>query len=107
MELRGGLVNGTLASLYGAVSYICLFLAMNQHDAMKTTCYVLAGVGILLAIYWLATSEVMGIPILLVGIIHIGLGVKAEHVAMQVGCTGLAVVAFVAGMLMFAAAKKA
>ncbi len=107
MQFKGGIVNGTLASLYGAVSYICLFLAMNQHDAMKTSCYVLAGVGILLAIYLLATSEVLGIPILLVGIVHIGLGVRAEHIAMQVGCTGLAVVAFVAGILMLTMVKKA
>lgn len=102
MTFKGGLINGTLASLYGAASYICLFLTMNQHHTMKTVCYVLAAAGILLAIYWLATKEIMGIPILIVGVVHIGLGARAEHVAMQVGCTGLAVVAFVIGLMMLA-----
>lgn len=105
MRFNGGIVNGTLAALYGAASYICLFLAMNQHDAMKTTCYALAAAGILIGIYWLVTSEVMGIPMLLVGATHIGLGARAEHVAMQVGCTGLAVVAFVIGIMMLARMK--
>src|SRR5665648_318619 len=105
MRFKGGIVNGTLAALYGAASYICLFLAMNQHEAMKTTCYVLAGAGILIGIYWLATSEVMGIPMLLLGATHLGLGARAEHVAMQIGCTGLAVVVFVIAIMMLAMTK--
>ena len=105
MGFKGGIINGSLAVFYGAVTNICLLLAMNQHDAMKTTCYVLGAVGVLLAVYWLVSSEVMGIPILLVGLVHVGLGARAEHVAMQVGCTGLAVVAFVIGRLMLASVK--
>lgn len=100
MQFKGGLINGTLASIYGAASYICLLLASNQHNTMKTVCYALGAAGILIAIYWLATKEVMAIPILIVGIVHFGLGARSEHVGMQVGCTGLAVVAFVIGALM-------
>ncbi|MHB9112681.1 MAG: hypothetical protein ACYC4D_08685 [Thermoleophilia bacterium] len=105
MSFKGGMVNGTLAALYGAASYICLFLTMSQHDAMKTTCYALAAAGILIGIYWLATSEVMGIPLLLVGAVHLGLGARSEHVGMQIGCTGLAVVAFVIAALMLTTTK--
>lgn len=100
MRFKGGIINGTLASIYGAASYICLLLASNQHNTMKTVCYVLAAAGVLIGIYWLATREVMGVPILIVGIVHVGLGARSEHVGMQVGCTGLAVVAFVIGALM-------
>ena len=105
MRFKGGVVNGTLASVYGAASYICLLMAMNQHDAMKTICYVLGAVGIVLAAYWLATSEIMGIPIFLTGICHIGLGARADHVGMQIGCTGLAVVAFAVGIIMLTTTK--
>lgn len=107
MQFKGGLVNGTMAAFYGAVSNICLLLTMNQHDTMKTTCYVLGALGILLAIYWLATNEVMGIPIVMVGIVHIGLAARAEHVGMQIGCTGLAVVSFVIGLMMLSLVRKA
>lgn len=105
MRFKGGLVNGTLAGLYGAASNICLFLTMSQHDVMKTTCYALAGAGILIGIYWLATSEVMGIPMLLVGAVHMGLGARAEHVGMQIGCTGLVVVAFMIAVMMLTTTK--
>ncbi|MHB0866657.1 MAG: hypothetical protein ACYC6B_03700 [Thermoleophilia bacterium] len=105
MGFKGGMINGSLAVFYGAVTNTCLLLAMNQHEAMKTTCYVLGAIGVLLAIYWMVTSEVMGIPMLLVGLVHVGLGARAEHVAMQVGCTGLAVVAFVIGVMMLASVK--
>lgn len=105
MKFKGGIVNGTLASIYGAASYICLFLALNQHDTMKTTCYVLGAVGILMGVYWLATSEVMGLPIILVGLCHIGLAARADHGGMQIGCTGLAVVAFMIGVMMLAMTK--
>jgi len=106
MQFKGGMVNGTLAVVYGAASNVCLLLTMNQHDAMKMTCYVLGALGVLLAIYWLATSEVMGIPIILVGVVHIGLAARAEHVGMQIGCTGLSVVAFVIGMMMLSTLRK-
>ncbi|MHB8859698.1 MAG: hypothetical protein ACYC6Z_09505 [Thermoleophilia bacterium] len=106
MRFKGGLANGALASIYGAASYICLFMAMNQHDTMKTICYVLGAAGIILAIYWFVTSEVMGIPILLTGICHIGLGARADHVGMQIGCTGLAVVAFAIGVIMLTMVKS-
>ncbi|MHB1361307.1 MAG: hypothetical protein ACYCW5_01750 [Thermoleophilia bacterium] len=105
MQFKGGLVNGTMASIYGAASYICLFMAMNQHDTMKTICYVLGAVGIILAAYWFVTSEVMAIPIILTGICHIGLAARADHVGMQIGCTGLAVVAFAIGIMMLTKAK--
>ena len=105
MRFKGGAFNGMLASVYGAASYICLFMAMNQHETMKTICYVLGAAGIVLAIYYLATSEVMGIPILLTGILHLGLGARADHVGMQIGCTGLAVIAFVIGIIMLTMAK--
>lgn len=105
MKFMGGLVNGALASIYGAASYICLFLALNQHDTMKTTCYALGAAGILIAVYWLATSEVMGLPIFLVGLCHIGLAARADHSGMQVGCTGLAVVAFMVGVMMLTMTK--
>lgn len=105
MQFKGGMVNGALASIYGAASYICLLMSMNQHDTMKTICYVLGAVGIILAIYWFATSEVMAIPIILTGICHIGLGARADHVGMQIGCTGLAVVAFAVGVIMLTTAK--
>ncbi len=105
MKFKGGIVSGALASIYGAASYICLFMASNQHDAMKTTCYALGVAGILIAIYWLATSEVMGLPIILVGLCHVGLAARAEHSAMQIGCTGLAVVAFMIGVMMLAMTK--
>lgn len=107
MQFKGGLVNGTLAAFYGAVSNTCLFLAMNQHDTMKTTCYALGALGILLAIYWLATSEVMGIPIVMVALVHIGLAARAEHVGMQIGCTGLAVISFVIAVMMLSVVRKA
>lgn len=106
MQFKGGIFNGTLAVVYGAVSNVCLLLTMNQHDAMKTTCYVLGALGVLLAIYWLATSEVMGIPIIMVGIVHVGLAARAEHVGMQIGCTGLSVVAFVIGIMMLSTLRK-
>ncbi|RJQ46424.1 MAG: hypothetical protein C4534_03085 [Gaiellales bacterium] len=96
------MINGGLASVYGAASYICMFLKMNQHDTMKTVCYALGIAGILLAFYWLTTSEVMGLPIFLVGVTHIGLAARSEHVGMQIGCTGLAVVTFVVGIIMLA-----
>lgn len=105
MRLKGGMINGTLAALYGSASYICLFLTMSQHNAMKNTCYALGIAGILIGIYWLATSEVMGIPILLVGALHLGLGARSEHVGMQIGCTGLAVVVFVIAAMMLATTK--
>lgn len=106
MQFKGGLINGTLASVYGAVSMWCLFFSKSQHHSMKTTCYVLAALGVLLALYWLATKEAYGIPILLVGLTHIGLGARAEHDAMNVGCTGLAVVAFVTALLMLGAVRQ-
>jgi len=102
MRFKGGVVNGALASLYGGLSYICLFLAMNEHDTMKTVCYLLGAGGILLAIYWFATQEIMGLPILIVGICHIGLAARSEHVGMQIGCTGLAIVSFFIGVMMLA-----
>lgn len=105
MSFKGGMVNGTLAALYGAASYICLFLTMSQHDTMKTTCYALGAAGIIIGIYWLATSEVMGIPMLLVGALHVGLGARSEHVGMQIGCTGLAVVVFVIAAMMLTTTK--
>ncbi|MHB1390214.1 MAG: hypothetical protein ACYCXF_03130 [Thermoleophilia bacterium] len=105
MGFKGGIINGSMAVFYGAVTNFCLMLAMNQHEDMKKTCYVLGAIGVLLAIYWLATAEVMGIPILMVAFVHVGLAARAEHVAMQIGCTGLAVVAFVIGLLMLAAVK--
>lgn len=106
MRFKGGIINGGLASLYGGASYICLYLKMNQHDTMKTICYALGVAGIILAIYWLATMEVMGLPILLVGVTHIGLAARSEHVGMQIGCTGLAVVAFVIGIMMLTTAGR-
>ncbi len=100
MRFKGGLANGALASIYGGASYICLFLTMSQHDTMKTVCYGLAAAGVLIAIYWFATHEVMGLPILVVGLCHIGLAARSDHTGMQIGCTGLAVVAFVVGIMM-------
>lgn len=100
MRFKGGLVNGTLASLYGAASFICLFFGHADHHAMETTCYTLGGAGVLLALYWLATKEIAAIPILLIGLVHFGLAARAEHEAMNIGCTGLAVATLVAGMLM-------
>ena len=107
MQFKGGLANGALASIYGAASYICLFMEMNQHDTMKLICYILGAAGILIAVYWFATSEIMGIPIILVGLCHIGLAARADHVGMQVGCTGLAVVAFAIGVVMLTRVKPA
>jgi hypothetical protein len=80
------------------VSFVCLFT--EDHMMMQNICYVLGAVGILLAIYFLATSEALGIPIFLIGLVHIGFAAKASHAAMQVGCTGLAAVSMVAGLLM-------
>jgi len=105
MRFKGGLVNGTIAAIYGAASNICMFLAESKHDQMKVVCYSLAGAGILIGIYWLATSEVMGIPMLLIGAVHLGLGARAPHLSMLVGCAGLAVVAFVIGILMLTMTK--
>jgi len=73
---------------------------------MQKFCYVLGALGILLAIYWLATSEALGVPLILVGIVHIGLAARSAHVAMQVGCTGLAIVSLVAGLVMLSAVKS-
>jgi hypothetical protein len=91
--------------VYGGASYICLFLTMNQHDTMKAVCYALGAAGILIAVYWFATQEIMGIPVLVVGLCHIGLAARSEHVGMQIGCTGLAVVAFVIGVMMLTMTK--
>ena len=82
-----------------------LFLRMHAQDTMKTVCYALGVAGIIIAIYWLATQEVMGLPILIVGLCHIGLAARSEHVAMQIGCTGLAVVACVIGAMMLMVTK--
>ena len=106
MQFKGGVANGTLAAIYGALNFINLMLAMNQHNNMKTVGYVMAGLGVLLAIYWLATREVMGIPILLVGIVNVGLAARAEHVALQVGDAALGVVAFVIALMMLGPAMR-
>jgi len=105
MKFKGGMVNGALASLYGGASYICLFLTMNQHDTMKTVCYALGVAGILIAIYWFVTQEIMGLPVLIVGLCHIGLAARSDHVGMQIGCTGLAVVSFMIGIMMLTRTK--
>jgi hypothetical protein len=106
MYLKGGTMSGVLASAYGFASFICLFLAMNQHSTMKTVSYVVGALAVILAVYWLATREVIGISFLLLGIIQIALGARAEHVALQVGSAALAAVGFVAGMMMFATVKR-
>ena len=106
MYFKGGTTNGLLASVYGLASFICLFLAMNQHSTMKTVSYVVGVLAVILAAYWLATREVSGIPFLLLGGIQIALGARAEHVALQIGSGALAVIGFVAGLMMFAAVKK-
>lgn len=102
MQFSGGLINGALASVYGGASFVCLFYAKNMdaHMTMQKICYVLAVVGIMLAIYWLATKEVFGIPILFIGMVHAGLARWAEHDAMNVGCTGLAVATLIMAALM-------
>lgn len=105
MQFKGGLINGSLVAVYGAVSFVCLFT--EDHMMMQKICYVLGAIGILLAIYWLATSEVLGIPIFLVGLVHIGMAAQASHAAMQIGCTGLAVITMVAGLMMLGTVKPA
>ena len=81
---------------------MCLFFAstMDAHMTMQKICYVLAAAGIMLAIYWLATQEVFGIPILFIGLVHAGLARWAEHASMNVGCTGLAVATLILAALM-------
>ncbi|MBE0428870.1 MAG: hypothetical protein IBX61_03250 [Thermoleophilia bacterium] len=104
MRLKGGLLNGSLAAVYGAAGFIPLFMTMGQHRDMQTACYVLAVAGILLAVYWLVTGEAMGIPVLLIGIVFAPLGYWAEHVALQIGSAGLGVAAFVIAVTMLARA---
>ena len=99
MKFKGGLINGVLASLYGGACYFSLLLLESEHD-MKNVGYVLGVVGILMAIYWLATNEVMGIPLFIVGLLHISLAGRSGEMAMQSGVTGLAVVSFVIGVIM-------
>jgi hypothetical protein len=105
MRFKGGLVNGTLVAIFGAVSFLNLFMAMNQHPTMKNISYVLGVVGILLGIYLLVTREVIGIPVLLTGVVYLGLGARAEHVALQIGSAGIGVTALIASMIMLATVK--
>jgi len=107
MQFKGGLVNGLLVSVYGAASFTCLFFKAtpDDHMTMQKICWVLMAAGILLAIYLLVTKEVLGIPILLIGLVHGGLANWSEHVAMNTGCTGLAVVTMVLAALMLERTK--
>ncbi|MHB0914483.1 MAG: hypothetical protein ACYC5A_10775 [Thermoleophilia bacterium] len=109
MQFKGGLVNGVLATLYGAVSFWCLFFKsdMESHATMQKVCYVLAATGIVLGLYWLASKEVFGVPLLLVGLTHIGLARYAEHIPMDIGCAALASIVFIAGLMMLSTVRPA
>ena len=107
MQFKGGLLNGVIVSVYGAASFTCLFFkdTMNDHMTMQKICWVLAAVGIIIAIYLLLTKEVLGVPIALIGLVHAGLAHYSEHSAMNVGCTGLAVITMVLAALMLERTK--
>jgi hypothetical protein len=115
LRFKGGLMNGTLVAVYGTATMWILFYkeaadmagmdhsnmeGMNGHQTMQRIGYVMGVVGIILALYYLATREVMGIPVLLVGLTHFGLARYSDHIGLQVGAAAMAVVALLVGVTM-------
>jgi hypothetical protein len=115
LRFKGGLINGTLAAVYGTLTMWILFYqeaadmagmdhsnmeGMNGHQTMQRISYVMGGIGIILALYFLATREVMGIPVFLVGLTHFGLARYSDHVGLQVGAAAMAIVMLMVGVTM-------
>lgn len=115
MRFKGGLINGTLAAVYGTATMWILFYkegaemvgmdhgnmdGMNGHQTMQRIGYVMGVAGVILAIYFLATREVMGIPVFLVGLTHFGLARYADHVGLQVGAATMAAVSLLVAVMM-------
>lgn len=120
MRFKGGLVNGALAAVYGTATMWILFYkegtemagmdhdsmdGMTGHQTMQRIGYVIGVAGIILALYWLATREVMGIPVFLVGLVDIGLARYADHVGLQVGAAAMAVVSILVGVMMLSVVR--
>jgi hypothetical protein len=103
MRFKGGLLNGTLASLYGFVGLWLLFYqeGMEHHQTMKKISYVLGAAGIAIALYWLVTREVTGIPFMMLGLNFIGIARYSQHVPMDIGAATMSAVAVIIGVLMY------
>ena len=115
------MLNGTLAAVYGAVTMWILFYkegtemmgmdhgnadGMSGHQTMQRIGYVMGVVGIVLAVYFLATREVMGIPLFVVGLTHFGLARYADHVGLQVGAATMAVTSMLVGIMMLSQVRR-
>jgi hypothetical protein len=101
-------------SLYGTATMWILFYkegaemtgmdhdmdGMTGHQTMQNIGYVMGVIGIVLAIYLLATREVLGITVILVGLTHFGLARYSDHVGLQVGAASMAIVSLVVGIMM-------
>jgi hypothetical protein len=117
---KGGLLNGALVSLYGTATMWILFYkegaemtgmdhdmdGMTGHQTMQNIGYVMGVIGVVLAIYLLATREVLGITVILVGLTHFGLARYSDHVGLQVGAASMAIVSLVVGIMMLSRAGR-
>ncbi len=104
MRFKGGTLNGTIACLYGFVSLWLLFFheGMSYHRTMQKICYVLALTGFVIALYWLFSREVSGIPMVMLGLNFLGLARYAEHIPMDIAAAALSVTAMLMGLMMYA-----
>jgi hypothetical protein len=102
------MLSGTLACLYAffALWPVLYKEGMDNHRTMQRICYVMAVTGIIIALYWLATREVSGIPFLLIGLDFLGMARYSEHIPMDVGAAALSAMAMVIGVLMYTRIKQ-
>jgi TRAP-type uncharacterized transport system fused permease subunit len=103
MRFKGGLFNGTLASLYGFTGLWLLFFKedMEQHRTMQKISYVLAFAGIAIALYWIATREVTGIPFMMLALNFLGMARYSEHMPLDIGAAAMSAVSIIIGVLMY------
>lgn len=103
MRFKGGMLNGTLSSLYGFVGLWLLFYqeGMEHHRTMQKISYVVGAFGIAIALYWLVTREVTGIPFMMLGLNFIGIARYSQHIPMDIAAASMSAVAIIIGVLMY------
>ncbi len=101
LKHKGGIFLGTLVLLYGTGGISCGGFIIN-HTVMQYVCYVLAAIGILLGLYFVASAkEIMGIPVIVTGLLHLGCALWTPHNVMPVFCIVVGGLSFINGFIMY------
>ncbi len=101
LEHKGNILLGTLVSLYGAAGIACGGF-VTEHEMMQYACYGLAAVALVIGVYFIALAkEIMGIPVLLTGLLHVGCALLTPHNIMPILCISLGSLSMINGFVMY------